>query len=150
MTDRAPEGRSLGVFHTPLGEDNLAAKGKLAFRLRGLPRGNYRVYVLGRSTLQHPARGNLLVEKTHMASVGVNIADVDAAQMPLEMAPLEDPDAGRWIDGQTHVVAEVSIANREDYLTIIAREDQLKSRVKSSPSVILGFQIVQTDGGAAR
>ena len=150
MTDRAPEGRSLGVFHTPLGEDNLAAKGKLAFRLRGLPPGQYRVYVLGRSTLQHPARGNLLVEKAHMASVGVNVADVDAAQMPLEMAPLEDPDAGRWIDGQTHVVADVSIAKREDYLTIIAREDQLKSRVKGSPSVILGFQIVQMDGGDAR
>jgi ferric-dicitrate binding protein FerR (iron transport regulator) len=147
MTDRAPEGRSLGVFHTPLGEDNLAARGKLAFRLRGLPPGRYRVYVLGRSTLQHPVRGNLLVEKAHMAAVAVNIPDVDAAQMPLEMAPLEDPNAGKWIDGQTHVVAEVSITHREDYLTIIAREDQLKSRVKSSPSVILGFQIVQTDGG---
>ena len=53
----------------------------------------YRVYVLGRLSLDHHNWGNYLVEKAHVAAVGTHLRDGRA--MPLAMAPLKDPDAGR-------------------------------------------------------
>ena len=60
------------------------------------------------------------------------------------MAPLDDPDAGRWVAGQTHVSAEVEIDGPEQYLSIITGEDKQNSPTPAGGrAVILGVQILQ-------
>jgi len=142
-----PQGKTHGVFDTALGRDaisppSMPATGLVGLRLRGLPTGRYRVYVLGRLSLDHPNWGNYLVEKAHVASVGLGLSGIAAPL--LDMAPLEDPDAGSWVAGQTHVVADVEINGPDQYLTIITSKDRKCSPVPAGGrAVILGVQILQ-------
>ena len=51
------------------------------------------------------------VDKAHVAVVGRDLSEMQGRQ--LTMAPLDDPDAGRWVAGQTHVSTEVEIDGPE-------------------------------------
>jgi hypothetical protein len=116
--------------------------GLVGLRIRGLPRGRYLVYVLGRSSLDHRNWGNLLVEKAHVAAVGTDLRD--GSPLPLAMAPLEDPDAGQWVAGQTHVVTDVEVDGPDQYLTIVTGKDRDRSPTPAGGrAVLLGLQIVQ-------
>jgi hypothetical protein len=111
-------------------------------RLRGLPNGKYRVYVVGRTSLDHANWGNYLVEKAHVATVGLNLTGSDAS--PLTMAPLDDPHARTWVAGQTHVVTDVDVSGPDQYLTIITSKDRENSPTPAGGrAVILGVQILQ-------
>jgi len=146
-TMTGPQGRTHGVFNTALGRDAVSppsrpATGLVGLRIRGLPRGRYRVYVLGRSSLNHRNWGNFLVEKAHVAAVGTDLRE--NSPLPLVMAPLKDPDAGRWVAGQTHVVTDVEVRGSDQYVTIITGKDRDRSPTPAGGrAVILGVQIVQ-------
>jgi len=146
-TMTGPQGRTHGVFDTALGRDAVSpparpATGLVGLRIRGLPPGRYRVYVLGRSSLDHHNWGNYLVEKAHLAAVGTDLRD--GAPLPLAMAPLEDPHAGRWVAGQTHVVTDVEVDGLDRYVTIITSKDRGRSPTGAGGrAVLLGVQIVQ-------
>ncbi len=151
-TETGPQGDTRGVFDTALGRDVInppsgIPSDLMGLRLRGLPAGTYRVYVLGRSSLDHANWGNYLVEKAHMASVGTNLSGMDVS--PLRMASLNDPNAGNWVAGQTHVVTDVAVSGPDQYLTIITSKDKENSRTgPGGRAVILGVQILQVTGGA--
>ena len=68
--------------------------------------------------------GNYLVEKAHVAAVGPNLTGIDTP--PLTMAPLDDPNAEKWVAGQTHVVADVDVSGPDQFLTIITSKDREK------------------------
>lgn len=146
-TMTGPQGKTRGVFDTAMGRDAInppagSASGFVGLRLRGLPNGKYRVYVLGRTSLDHANWGNYLVEKAHAATVGLNLTGSDAS--PLTMAPLDDPNAGKWIPGQTHVVTDVDVSGPDQYLTIITSKDRENSPTPAGGrAVILGVQILQ-------
>ncbi|MDP6545560.1 MAG: FecR domain-containing protein [Phycisphaerae bacterium] len=146
-TMTGPQGKTRGVFKTALGRDavstpSIPGTGLLGLRFRGLPRGKYRIYVLARLSLDHPNWGNYLVEKAHVASVGLDLSGIEAPL--LNMAPLDDPDAGRWVAGQTHVVTDVEIDGPDQYMTIITSKDRERSPTRAGGrAVILGVQILQ-------
>ena len=150
-TETGPQGDTRGVFDTALGRDVInppsgISSDLMGLRVRGLPAGTYRVYVLGRASLDHANWGNYLVEKAHMASVGTDLSDMDAS--PLRMASLNDPNAAGWVPGQTHVVADVTVSGPDQYLTIITAKDKENSRTgPGGRAVILGVQILQVAGG---
>ncbi len=150
-TMRGPQGRTRGVFDTALGRDVInpppgSTSGLVGLRLRGLPAGKYRVYVLGRTSLDHANWGNYLVEKAHVAAVGLDVASIDAPG--LKMSPLGDANAGKWVAGQTHVVTDVAVSGPDQFLTIITGNDRENSPIPAGGrAVILGVQILQlTDG----
>lgn len=67
-----------------------------------------------------------------------------SAASPLTMAPLDDPNAEKWIAGQTHVVADVDVSGPDQYLTIITSKDRENSPTPAGGrAVILGVQILQ-------
>ena len=77
-----------------------------------------------------------------MAAVGLNLTSIDAPQ--LTMAPLDDPNAGKWVAGQTHVVTDVTVSGPDQYLTIITGKDRENSPTPAGGrAVILGVQILQ-------
>lgn len=146
-TMTGPQGKTRGVFDTAMGRDainppTLPASNVVGMRLRGLPNGKYRVYVVGRTSLDHANWGNYLVEKAHLATVGLNLTDSDTS--PLTMAPLDDPNARTWVAGQTHVVTDVDVSGPDQYLTIITSKDRENSPTPAGGrAVILGVQILQ-------
>ena len=146
-TVTGPQGHTRGVFDTALGRDAInppsnPASGFVGLRLRGLPIGKYRVYVLGRLTLDHLNWGNYLVEKAHVAAIGLDLTSINAPL--LAMAPLDDPDARQWVVGQTHVVTDVEVSGPDQYLTIITSKDNEHSPTPAGGrAVILGVQILQ-------
>jgi len=146
-TMTGPQGKTRGVFDTAMGRDainppTLPASNVIGMRLRGFPKGTYRVYVVGRTSLDHANWGNYLVEKAHLATVGLNLTDSDAS--PLTMAPLDDPNARQWVAGQTHVVTDVDVNGSDQYLTIITGKDRENSPTPAGGrAVILGVQILQ-------
>ncbi|MEK6237586.1 MAG: FecR family protein [Planctomycetales bacterium] len=144
---RATKAKSRGVFATPLGEDNIHGRGNTgALRFRGLPAGAYRVYFIGRSTNEIRGIGNNLALKAFQAAVGVNRNQLPDA--PDRIAPLDDPDAKHWVEGQTHLVAEVELSNSNDYLTVMTRKDRDASpNPKGGNSPIVAVQIIQLRKG---
>jgi len=145
-TRTGPQGVTHGVFDTALGRDAInppPGSGNIGLRLRGLPKGKYRVYVIGRTSLDHANWGNYLVEKTHTATV--DLGDITlSASPPLVMAPLKDRNAKKWVTGQTHIVTDVEVSDPDEYVTIITSYDRNNSPTpQGGRSVILGVQIVQ-------
>ncbi|MEK6233326.1 MAG: FecR family protein [Planctomycetales bacterium] len=138
-TMRGSSGDSRGVFHTSLGEDGIRGGNRVGLRVGGLPPGKYRVYVIGRSSIVHPKWGNYLTDKAYDCLIGVDQA---ADAQPID--PLEDENAGRWIDGQTHAVGEVKISGPNEYLQLIVNKDRDRSPVPAGGgATILGVQIMQ-------
>jgi len=98
--------------------------------------------VLGRLSLDHRNWGNYLVDKAHVAAIGLNLTDMDVPL--LTMTPLDDPNAGQWIVGQTHVLTDIEVGGPDQYLTIITSKDTRNSPVPAGGrAVILGVQILQ-------
>jgi hypothetical protein len=131
-----------GVFDTPLGRDHVAGANSVGLRFRGLPKGRYRVFLLGRNVLDHRKLGNFLVTKTYQSVIGVN-ADVKTGDV-LYHELLTDPNAESWVVGQTHVVKEVEIAGPDEYLTILTAKDRRRSpKPAGGGSTISGIQIIE-------
>ena len=136
---RGSSGNSRGVFHTPLGEDGIDGRSRVGLRIRGLPRGRYRVYVIGRSAIVHPKWGNFLTSKAYACSIG---SGRKTESHPID--PLEDENAGRWVKGQTHAVGEAAINGPDEYLQLIVNKDRAKSPAPAGGgATILGVQIMQ-------
>jgi hypothetical protein len=138
-TMRGSSGNSRGVFNSSLGKDGIRGGNQVGLRIRGLPKGIYRVYVLGRSAVVHPKWGNFLTDKAYDCSIGV---DQMVEVHPID--PLEDENASRWVDGQTHAVGEVTISGPDEFLKLIVNKDRERSPVPAGGgATILGVQIVQ-------
>ena len=132
-----------GVFDTPLGKDHLGGGGQVGVRLRGLPKGEYRVYLVGRGVLDHKNWGNYLVSKAYKSVVAAGDSDLASGDL-LHHDPLIDPDAKSWVRGQTHVVADVKISGPDEYLTILTSKDRDRSPIPGGGnSVISAIQIIQ-------
>ena len=117
--------------------------GQVGVRLRGLPRGEYRVYLVGRGVLDHKSWGNYLVNKAYKSVVAAGDADLTSGDL-LYHDPLTDPDAKSWVSGQTHVVADVGISGPDEYLTILTSKDRERSPVPGGGNgVISAIQIIQ-------
>jgi hypothetical protein len=134
--------QSSGVFDTALGRDRLRDAGTIGLRIRGLPAGTYRVFFIGRLTDTGTTRGDFLTNKAFRSAIGVNL---DAIPDPHEIImPVEDSGAAQWVDGQTHLVGEVTLSGPDDYLTVLTRKSKQHSPVASGGhSAIAGVQIVQ-------
>ena len=138
-TMRGSSGKSRGVFHTSLGEDGIRGGSRVGLRIRGLPKGKYRVYVIGRSSIVHPKWGNFLTDKAYNCSIGI---DQSSERHSLE--PLDDEHASQWIRGQTHAMGEVTISGPGEYLELIVNKDRAKSPAPAGGcATILGVQIMQ-------
>jgi ferric-dicitrate binding protein FerR (iron transport regulator) len=135
--------RTHGVFATPLGQDNINAVNRnVGLRLKGLPRGRYRVYVVARPALHNPNWGNYLVNKAASVSIGIHLDRHGIEAKAL--TPLTDPNAGAWVDGQTHTVVELNIAGPDEFLSVIASRDRKTSpQTSGGRSVIQAVQIIQ-------
>lgn len=132
-----------GVFDTALGKDHLGGGGEVGVRLRGLPSGRYRVYLVARGALDHDNWGNYLVTKAYKSVVAAGDADLRSGSL-LYHDPLSDPDAKFWVSGQTHVVADVEISAPEQYLTIRTMKDRERSpKPGGGNSMISAIQIIQ-------
>jgi ferric-dicitrate binding protein FerR (iron transport regulator) len=132
-----------GVFDTALGKDHLGGGGEVGVRLRGLPKGAYRVYLVARAALDHQKWGNYLVTKAYKSVVTAGEADLVSGDF-LYHDPLSDPDAQSWVRGQTHVVAEVEISGPDEYLTIRTKKDRERSpKPGGGNSVITAIQIIE-------
>lgn len=132
-----------GVFDTALGKDHLGAGGAVGVRLRGLPSGRYRVYLVARGALDHEKWGNYLVSKAYKSVITPGDADLESSSL-LYHDPLDDPDAKSWVKGQTHVMADVEISNPDEYLTIFTTKDRERSPTPGGGnSVISAIQIIQ-------
>jgi hypothetical protein len=140
---RAFRNKSRGVFSTPLGEDNINGIGKtLGLRVRGLPPGKYRIYLIGWGTLDHHSWGNYLELKAFRNAIGINLSELPETKTLI--TPLDDPNAADWVEGQTHSVGIVQVESLEDYVTLLSRKDRDASpKPQGGRSVIVGFQIVQ-------
>lgn len=139
LTSRGSSGKSHGVFHTSLGEDGIRGGNRVGMRIRGLPKGNYRVFVIGRSSIVHPNWGNFLIDKAYNCSIGIGQV---VENIPVD--PLDDEMAKRWVDGQTHVASDVAIGGPDEYLTVIVSKDGKRSPVPAGGgATILGVQIMQ-------
>jgi len=140
-TVRGSSGKSHGVFRTPLGEDGIRGGHQVGLRIRGLPAGTYRVYLLGRSSIVHHSWGNFLTDKAYTCSIGVGEPSRPGLQ---SVSPLDDANANEWVEGQTHIRSEVVIDSPEDYLTLIVKKDRSRSPVpKGGGATILGVQIIR-------
>ncbi len=141
--------RSRGVFNTALGEDGIRGNGATNLRFRGLPKGRYRVYLIGRSSNVHPKWGSALADKAYdcVLSVGsqnVRSPSVDQKTETFLIHPLDDADARQWVAGQTHVVGEVTIGGANEVLTMAVNKNRRRSPVPAAGgSPILGVQIMQ-------
>lgn len=134
--------KSSGVFDTALGRDRLRDAGTVGLRIRGLPAGTYRVFFIGRLTDTGTTRGNFLTTKAFRSTIGINLNRLP--ESPDLIMPLDDPGAGEWINGQTHLVREVLISGPDDYLTVLTRKSRQHSlRESGGLSAIVGLQIVQ-------
>ena len=132
-----------GVFDTPLCKDYLVGGGVVGLRFRGMPKGTYRVFLVGRSVLDHEKWGNFLVSKAHRAVIAAGEADWDSGEVFYHEA-LSDPDAAIWVNGQTHVVTDVEITGPDQYLTILAAKDRDRSpKPSGGNSVISAIQIIE-------
>ncbi len=138
-TMRGSSGNSRGVFNSSLGEDGIRGRSRVGLRFRGLPKGRYRVYVIGRSALVHPNWGNFLTDKAYDCSIGV-----DQAVEVYPIDPLEDENASQWVNGQTHAVGDVMINGPDEYLQLVVNKDRERSPVPAGGgATILGVQIMQ-------
>jgi len=138
-TMRGSSGNSRGVFNSSLGEDGIRGRSRVGLRFRGLPKGRYRVYVIGRSALVHPKWGNFLTDKAYDCSIGVGQA---VEVRPID--PLEDENASQWVNGQTHAVGDVMINGPDEYLQLVVNKDRERSPVPAGGgATILGVQIMQ-------
>ncbi|MEK9986149.1 MAG: hypothetical protein VW879_15545, partial [Opitutae bacterium] len=121
---------------TALGQDHRPAVGKLGFRVKGLPKGTYRIHALCRSARRPLAEYDV--------GFGINLDRLPAK--PMVILRLEDPKPTEWIRGQTHAVGEVSVNSTDEWLTFITRYSPERSP-KEGPwaglSVLLGLQIVE-------
>jgi hypothetical protein len=88
---------SCGVFKSPLGQDDISSDGIVGLRLRGFPAGRYRVYFIGRE-----ARNSYLTMFAFRDAIGIDIDQIP--EQPLLVSQLDDSEATKWVDGQTHVV----------------------------------------------
>ena len=132
-----------GVFDTTLCKDHLAGGGQVGVRVRGLPPGEYRVYLVGRGVLDHKNWGNYLVTKAYKSVISMGEVDLDSGNL-LFHDPLSDPDAKSWKRDQTHVVADVEISGRHEYLTILTTKNRSRSpKPGGGNSVISAIQIIQ-------
>ena len=137
--------KSVGVFDTALGRDQLRVAGTVGLRIRGLPSGRYRVFFIGRSTAVGKKHGDFLTDKAFRSAIDVNL---DAIPTPHEIImPVEDSVAAQWVDGQTHLVGEVELSGPDDWLTVLTRKDKRHSQnPNTGHSEIVGLQIVQISG----
>jgi hypothetical protein len=132
-----------GVFDTPLCKDYLVGGGVVGLRFRGMPQGTYRVFLVGRSVLDHQKWGNFLVSKVHKAVIAAGEADWDSGEVFYHEA-LTDPDAAIWVNGQTHVVTDIEITGSEQYLTVLTAKDRERSaKPGGGNSVISAIQIIE-------
>jgi ferric-dicitrate binding protein FerR (iron transport regulator) len=139
--------RTRGVFNTPVGRDNIrmsSADGQagpwLGMRMRGLPAGKYRLFMIARSTNTNPNWGNFLILKQHVVTVAPPGGDAVAHIV----APLEDSNASKWVEGQTHIVSEFIVGGSDEWVTVATMMDRENSpRQPGSSGQILGFQIIQ-------
>jgi len=132
-----------GVFDTALGKDHLGGGGEVGLRFRGLPKGEYRVYLVARGALDHAKWGNYLVSKAYKSVVSAGDADLDSGTL-LYHDPLVDPAAKSWVEGQTHIAAQVHISGPDEYLTIRTTKDRARSPTPGGGnSVISAVQIIQ-------
>jgi len=132
-----------GVFDTPLCKDYLVRGGVVGLRFRGMPQATYRVFLVGRSVLDHEKWGNFLVSKAHRAVISAGEANWDSGEVFYHEA-LSDPDAAIWVNGQTHVVTDVEITGPDQYLTILAAKDRDRSpKPSGGNSVISAIQIIE-------
>ena len=124
------------IFNTELGQDHRPAAGQLGFRVKGLPKGNYRVHALCRSTRRPKAEYDV--------AFGINLDRLPAE--PTVIVPLEDPKPAKWLPGQTHAVGEVAVDSPDDWLTFITRYSPERSPKEGhwqGLSVLLGVQIIE-------
>ena len=132
-----------GVFDTPLCKDYLGGRGGVGLRLRGMPKGTYRVFLVGRSVLDHEKWGNFLVSKAYRAVIAAGESDWDSGEVFYHEV-LSDPDAAIWVNGQTHVVTDVEITGPDQYLTILTAKDRERSpKPSGGSSVISAIQIIE-------
>ena len=132
-----------GVFDTPLCKDYLVGGGVVGLRFRGMPQATYRVFLVGRSVLDHQKWGNFLVSKAHRAVIAAGEADWGSGEVFYHEA-LTDPDAAIWVNGQTHVVTDVEITDPDQYLTILTAKDRERSpKPGGGNSVISAIQIIE-------
>lgn len=132
-----------GVFDTPLCKDYLVGGGVVGLRFRGMPKGTYRVFLVGRSVLDHEKWGNFLVSKVHRAVIAAGEADWDSGEVFYHEA-LSDPNAAIWVNGQTHVVTDVKITGPDQYLTVLTAKDRERSaKPGGGNSVISAIQIIE-------
>lgn len=132
-----------GVFDTALGKDRLISGGMVGLRIKGLPLGRYRIYFIARC-VDDNGRGNYLTLKAYRVVIGTDLSEVPR-DAPVIM-PLDDPDAGQWVAGQTHHVSEVELSATDEYLTMLVRRDlNLSPQRGGGWSPIVGVQIVQID-----
>ncbi len=102
-----------------------------------------RVFLDGRSVLDHEKWGNFLVSKVHRAVIAAGEADWDSGEVFYHEA-LSDPDAAIWVNGQTHVVTDVEITGPDQYLTILTAKDRERSpKPSGGSSVISAIQIIE-------
>ena len=124
------------IFNTDLGQDHRPAAGQLGFRVRGLPKGKYRVHALCRSARRPLAEYDV--------AFGINLDHL--SPQPTVITPLETPKPIEWIPGKTHAVDDVTVKSPDEWLTFITRyspERSPKEGQWSGLSVLLGVQIVE-------
>lgn len=137
---RGSSGKSHGVFDTALGQDGVRGGNTIGMRIRGLPKGTYKIYLMGRSALVHPKWGNALTDKAYVNSIGAS----ESAPTQIPIDPLDDPDASKWVQGQTHAVTKLVVDGPDEYVILIVSKDRAGSPVPvGGGAKILGVQIVQ-------
>jgi hypothetical protein len=139
--------RTKGIFNTPIGRDNIRMSSMsgqvgpwLGMRMRGLPAGKYRLFMIARSVNTNPNWGNFLTLKQHVVTVTPPAGDTTVHVV----APLEDPTAAKWVEDQTHVVSEFAVGNTDEWVTVTTMMDRENSpKQQGSSGQIQGFQIIQ-------
>jgi hypothetical protein len=131
----------VGVFATPLGDDNLyTTDGNqqiIGMRVSGLAPGTYDVYAIGRGVTTSQQ------SFTYNQALGVgNVTAVTFADLggPTLLSGISDPDEDAWVDGQTHLFRQVTIASPADYLVFLT---QNATTVGGGYAAIQGLQIAQ-------
>ena len=108
----------------------------LGLRVRGLPKGTYRVYALCRSARRPAAH--------YEVSFGANLDS--QLSTPKQIPPMDSESLPVWTQGVTYEVEDIEISGPDDWLTFITRYSREKS-IQSTPhhgrSVLLGMQIVE-------
>jgi hypothetical protein len=100
-----------GFYNTPMARDMMYNENGMGFRVRGLPAGNYRAYLVA----VEPAD----LTRTYLASIGLNLTN-DFGGVAQTIGP---GNASSWVAASNYAFIDLTVGGTNDWISFILNKD---------------------------